>query len=152
MQYAIGHRYVGEWTENRKSGFGFMYYSNGAIYEGEWKNDLRQGKGKLTLLPNTSVEESYDGDWDNDQWHGKGVYRYRKNEGTVYEGDWVYGIREGQGKLSFADGSFYRGEFKKDQMWGKGIFIDGVTNTQYDGEWRANMRQGLGTTYTVDGG
>lgn len=129
-----------------------MYYSNGSIYEGNWKDDIRQGFGKLTLLPNSPVEESYEGDWDDDHWHGKGKYCYRKCEGTIYEGDWVYGIREGFGTLSYADGSFYRGEFKKDQMWGKGMFVDGVTNTQYDGEWRANMRQGEGTAYTVDAG
>jgi hypothetical protein len=41
----------------------------------------------------------------------------------VYEGDWVHGVREGQGKLSFKDGSFYRGDFVKNQMWGHGIFV-----------------------------
>jgi hypothetical protein len=35
----------------------------------------------------------------------------------------VHGVREGQGKLSFKDGSFYRGDFVKNQMWGHGIFV-----------------------------
>lgn len=41
----------------------------------------------------------------------------------MYEGDWVHGIREGQGKLTFKDGSYYRGDFVKNQMWGHGIFV-----------------------------
>ena len=43
--------------------------------------------------------------------------------GTVYEGDWVHGVREGQGKITFKDGSFYRGDMQKNQMWGHGIFV-----------------------------
>lgn len=43
--------------------------------------------------------------------------------GTVYEGDWVHGVRDGHGKISFKDGSFYKGEMQKNQMWGHGIFV-----------------------------
>jgi hypothetical protein len=67
----------------------------------------------------------------------------------VYSGDWVRGRRHGRGKLSFLDGSFYRGEFRDDQMWGKGIYVDATDGTQYDGEWYKNMRQGFGTL--IDG-
>jgi hypothetical protein len=70
--------------------------------------------------------------------------------GTVYEGDWVHGVREGRGKLSFKDGSYYRGEMQKNQMWGHGIYV-GADNSQYDGEWRANVRQGTGTALYSDG-
>jgi hypothetical protein len=38
----------------------------------------------------------------------------------------VHGVREGHGKITFKDGSFYRGEMQKNQMWGHGIFV---------GEW-----------------
>jgi hypothetical protein len=30
-------------------------------------------------------------------------------------------------------------------------FLTGSDNTQYDGEWRANMRQGIGTALYEDG-
>lgn len=43
--------------------------------------------------------------------------------GTVYEGDWVRGVREGHGKITFKDGSYYRGDMQKNQMWGHGIFV-----------------------------
>lgn len=146
----MNFRYVGDWVNNEKHGQGVMYYANGAIYEGQFQHDIRQGFGKLTLVPNSPVEESYEGEWDQDQWHGKGKYTYRKIEGTVYDGDWVYGVRQGYGVLSYKDGSYYRGEFRQNQMWGKGVYV-GSDYTQYDGDWRANMRQGFGTSIEPDG-
>ena len=56
----------------------------------------------------------------------------------------------GSGKISYKDGSYYRGDMQKNQMWGHGIYV-GSDNTQYDGEWRANMRQGVGTALYSDG-
>jgi hypothetical protein len=34
----------------------------------------------------------------------KGKYIYREDDGTVYEGDWLRGIRHGKGKITFKDG------------------------------------------------
>lgn len=59
--------------------------------------------------------------------------QYRKDEGTVYEGQWSRGVRQGKGTITYKDGSFYRGDFSKDQMWGRGVFV-GSDGTQYDGE------------------
>ena len=43
--------------------------------------------------------------------------------GIVYSGSWIKGQRHGQGKLLWADGTFYKGEFKDDKCAGKGDFI-----------------------------
>lgn len=148
-------RYVGMWSNNKKNGPGIFYYSSGAVYQGNFLNDLRHGKGKIVFHGGSSIEESYEGDWVEDGWHGHGIYRYRNDEGTVYEGDWVKGVRHGQGKLTYKDGSFYKGEFQNNQMWGRGIYVgnssSGEGNVQYEGEWRANMRQGQGTSLLEDG-
>jgi hypothetical protein len=34
----------------------------------------------------------------------------------VYEGDWMRGVREGHGKISYKDGSFYRGHMQNNQV------------------------------------
>jgi hypothetical protein len=69
------------------------------------------------------------------------------------------------GLLTFKDKSYYRGDFKMEHMsgrggvacslfvlgictdsysWYPGVFV-GADGTQYDGDWRNNMRQGIGT-------
>ena len=40
-------RYVGEWKEGKRNGYGKFYYSNGNIYEGYWKNNSKDGFGIL---------------------------------------------------------------------------------------------------------
>jgi hypothetical protein len=88
MKYALGHRYVGHWLNNKKHGYGVFYYAAGHIYDGYWHGtsphlihgyfvnafrdvgDIRHGKGKMTFMPDTPLEESYEGDWVDDKKHG----------------------------------------------------------------------------------
>jgi hypothetical protein len=37
----------------------------------------------------------------------------------------VNGVKEGHGKLIYADGAYYEGEFKNDRMEGKGTLFYG---------------------------
>uniref|UniRef100_A0A3P8X1W0 Junctophilin 1b n=1 Tax=Cynoglossus semilaevis TaxID=244447 RepID=A0A3P8X1W0_CYNSE len=48
--------YMGEWKNDKRSGFGVSERSNGMKYEGEWLNNKRHGYG-CTLFPNGSKEE-----------------------------------------------------------------------------------------------
>ena len=132
MVYAAGHRYVGEWLDGKKHGKGRFFYAQGHNYEGDFVAERRHGKGVMTYLPGTVIEESYNGDWADDMKHGYGVYKYRADEGTVYEGEWALDGREGKGKISYLDGSYYRGDIHKEMMWGKGVYV-GSDGTQYDG-------------------
>lgn len=36
--YKDGNQYVGHYWEDRKEGYGELYYSNGDIYKGYWKD------------------------------------------------------------------------------------------------------------------
>lgn len=72
-------------------------------------------------------------------------------EAWYYEGDWENNLRHGHGTLVFTDHSYYRGEFQRDQLWGKGVYVHVLDQTQYEGMWRANMRHGLGTSLEPDG-
>ena len=47
MNYAVGHRYIGEWKNGKKDGFGKLYYNDGNLYIGCWDSDQRHGKGKF---------------------------------------------------------------------------------------------------------
>lgn len=60
----------------------------------------------------------YSGDWKKDAPHGKGILL---GKDVVYQGDWVYGKKEGEGYISYPDDDSYRGSFKNDVRHGKGI-------------------------------
>ena len=43
-------------------------------------------------------------------------------DGAKYEGNYLDGKKEGQGKLTFADGSFYQGELRQNEICGMGRY------------------------------
>ena len=64
--------------------------------------------------------------------------------GAVYEGELsIRGVAAGRGKLTFASGDVYEGEFKGRRMdgYGRMIYIDGDT---YEGEWKCDEHHGKG--------
>ena len=71
--------------------------------------------------------------------HGKGLYKWP--DGNQYEGDYIYGIKEGFGEFKWADGRVYKGPFKKGKQHGNGkLTVNGTTfdavfeNGKYMGE------------------
>lgn len=48
----------------------------------------------------------------------------------------------GEGSKTWTNGSSYSGAFVDGEMHGHGVFID-VDNSQYEGEWRNNRRNGI---------
>ena len=51
--------------------------------------------------------------------HGKGIIYY-ENGNIFYEGDFVNGKREGNGKCFSENGDYYRGQWFNDKPHGKG--------------------------------
>uniref|UniRef100_A0A803Y5S9 Junctophilin 1 n=1 Tax=Meleagris gallopavo TaxID=9103 RepID=A0A803Y5S9_MELGA len=47
---------MGEWKNDKRSGFGVSERSNGMKYEGEWLNNRRHGYG-CTMFPDGTKEE-----------------------------------------------------------------------------------------------
>lgn len=65
--------------------------------------------------------------------HGDGEYRLKEDE-VIYIGEWNYGLREGQGVLTFRSGAKYEGHFMKGLKNGKGRMTYPSLN-YYDGSW-----------------
>ena len=67
-----------------------------------------------------------------------------------YEGMWLNGLPNGQGKLSTPDMVMYEGNFRNDAYDGFGTYYypDGARHV---GTFRNNNRQGPGTEYAADG-
>ena len=80
--------------------------------------------------------------------NGKGKYTFP--DGTYYEGDWIDGSIEGKGKRTYTDGSYYEGEFKDGIRNGKGKYTF-PSGTYYEGEWINNKKEGKGKETCTDG-
>ena len=69
MVFADGARYEGEWEQDKRDGYGTMYFqsgdgfTDGAYYTGYWSNNKRSGQGTLTW----STGHKYEGTWENDR-------------------------------------------------------------------------------------
>ena len=54
--------------------------------------------------------------------NGYGRYTYASN-GQVYEGEFVNGVKRGQGKIIYPDGKIYEGKFVNGVPQGQGVII-----------------------------
>ncbi|OXB84932.1 UNVERIFIED_CONTAM: hypothetical protein H355_016054, partial [Colinus virginianus] len=84
MFYGSGERYEGEWSSGLRSGWGRMCYRDGSVYEGQWEADRPDGQGMLRL-PNNN---RYEGGWKDGKKHGPGRFFYL-DKGQLLEGIWV---------------------------------------------------------------
>ena len=135
--------YEGEWLDDKKNGKGSIIYDNGDVYDGEWKKDNIYGKGTFTSDKGNIV---YKGIWKNEQ-DGQGTIEYITNfmgqqQMDIYEGTWKKLIKDGKGKMTYANKHIYIGAWKEDVRHGLGqmYYPIGV----YDGNWENNKRHGNG--------
>ena len=103
--WASGEKYEGEWKNGKRNGVGTYTYSNGFKYVGEWKDDYIQGKGTLT-----SLNGEFNGLFNNGIPY-KGIFTAL--DGALVEGYWT-NKKRGYGRITFADGSVYLGEWNSD--------------------------------------
>ncbi len=62
-----GHKYVGEWKDDKRHGQGTLTSPNGDKYVGEWKDGKRNGQGTFTWANGNK----YVGEWeDGKRWEG----------------------------------------------------------------------------------
>lgn len=105
--------YIGSFRGNKRDGFGEMTWGQGKseaeTFKGFWHNDMRV-KGVLTMADGSE----YDGFWKNDTMHGKGKFTFKADKkgekGIIYEGIFVNGIQEREGKLHLPNGDTYIGQ------------------------------------------
>lgn len=132
-----GHRYEGEWSNDKMHGEGVFVHATGVRYEGQWINGKQHGFGTLTF-PSGAM---YVGGWEDGLRHGKGVML--SVNGGKYDGDFVRGMQHGKGILLWANGNKYEGDFRNNQGHGMGKFeyADGVT---FEGEFAYGRFHGHG--------
>ena len=114
-------------------------------YEGEMHQNMFHGAGKLEL-PNG---DQYNGNFVDGSFHAQGEYLW-VNDGSSYCGEWCNGSMDGEGMMSKAGGTTYKGQFSANQAHGHGqqTFANG---DQYVGEWENSCMQGAGVCTWANG-
>jgi hypothetical protein len=142
--WSNGDKFVGEYKNHRRNGFGTFTSANGESYVGEFKDDKFNGQGTYT----GANGEKYVGEFMDDKFSGQGTYTFP--DGEKYVGEFKDDKRHGQGTSIFPSGNKYVGEFKDDKKNGQGTytFADGG---KYVGEFKDDNKSGQGTLIFGDG-
>jgi hypothetical protein len=125
-------RYDGEFKNGKPNGNGVLDFGGGDKYEGEFKDGVEHGKGLLfkqnkvqevTYVNGKIVKEQQplviggnaikvEGCLTGDCYNGYGEIKF--TSGSVYKGNFEYGLRSGNGTFYFASGNILKGNFKND--------------------------------------
>ena len=90
----------------------------------------------------TVSKVGYEGSRDsNGKMSGKGIYRW--DDGDVYDGEYLDGLRHGLGVERFASGTIYEGEFRASKKSGHGIFRY-ANGDVYEGGYLNDLMSGYG--------
>lgn len=90
----------------------------------------------------------YLGQWKYGMKHGLGKQMW--GDGSFYEGDWVNNMACGKGRLIHSDGDYYEGDWKDDKANGIGIY-DHMEGAKYEGGWEEDKQHGYGEECWPDG-
>ena len=63
-----------------------------------------------------------------------GVGKFTKENGDVYECEWVDDLPHGFGKITYKSRARYAGELAEGHIHGKGLFVY-TDGSSYEGEW-----------------
>ena len=122
---------------NKRCGIGELIYKSGAQKYGTWYNNEFIGWNRL--IDSNGV--LFIGLFLKNELNGKGI-KYNKEKNLLYKGDFVNGLRDGNG-IDESDTATYEGQFYKDKKCGKGkiVFKSGDT---YEGGFENNKFNGEG--------
>jgi hypothetical protein len=138
--YGPNDFFYGEFVDSKKHGSGCHLYSNGFVYVGEYSDDK---KINGVVIEHASGEDIYRGDWHEDNYGGTGKLR-NPFQNSTYEGEFVRGLFDGLGKLTWSTGDYYEGSFKQGRMHGPGTLVL-VGQGTYSGNFNAGTFHGRGS-------
>ncbi|HEX3036090.1 MAG TPA: peptidylprolyl isomerase, partial [Thermodesulfobacteriota bacterium] len=90
----------------------------------------------------------YEGELKNDRFEGNGTMTW--SDGSKYVGEWKDDQRHGEGTMTWSDGTKYVGEWKNDEREGKGI-LTFANGDKYEGEFKDDEMHGKGAFTHAEG-
>lgn len=94
-----------------------------------------------THVEQYGMDGQYEGDFMHGMRHGRGRYEFR---GEIYNGEWKWDQRHGEGELKCTDGSTIKGSFQNGKPHGMATVVDKNGAQIYEGEFKDGKRDGLG--------
>jgi hypothetical protein len=141
MDYGAGEKFVGNFKNGQEDGDGVLYkknvptnvtYSNG-------KAKIREVQvvigGNAPTVPGCIQGDCY---------NGFGIVKF--DSGNRYEGNFVNGIKSGEGKFYFAQGNVFSGNFK-DNIYTNGVFKYAQEQITFEGNYNSDGTPKSGDYY-----
>ncbi|CAI2370797.1 unnamed protein product [Moneuplotes crassus] len=141
-KWVSSSRYIGDWKENTKEGFGIQIYKNKDKYEGLWANNMRHGQGTYWRNEAGKLKREYTGDWFEDKKHGRGTFFYKN--GDRYDGFWVNGKPQGEGRIIYESQDIYEGQWHEGKKSGYGVLVK-KNGDHFEGHWVNDKKEGQGS-------
>ena len=149
-----GTTYAGAFKDGLPDGVGSFFHGDrhDIGYQGEIKSGLANGIG--AEINSYTGQASYYGGYFEDKHHGKGrsVTGGGSTPLTIYEGDYVYGARSGQGTLTVEKNYTYVGGFKGSKFDGHGVYtperLPGGVVAVKEGMWQDGNLLKAGEEYS----
>ena len=119
---------------------------DGKYYTNQIKNNLQNGKG---IIYYSNGKILYEGDFINGKYEGNGKYFYENGE--YYIGQFKNGLKNGKGTEYYSNRKIkYEGDYINDKAEGNGKYI--LENGEYYiGQWKNDLPNGKGKKYYPDG-
>ena len=121
-------------------------FNNGEIYKGFWNTKNQRDGFGININPDGEI---YAGLWNQDQIGDYGAFF--DSEGNYYNGKLINGKGNGQGEMLIFNKMKYKGEFIDDIPNGKGVLINLMDGSEYNGDVKNGKKEGRGILKFKDG-
>jgi hypothetical protein len=141
--------YEGEFIGFEPEGKGSYFWRESNEYHGEFKDGKKHGLGKYIQKEYLNMGKdpiTIEGNFENGEPSGKCLAVYAN--GTVYDGEFVNGERQGFGICKYKDG---KGKNYDGSDYIFGNDYQGEEGFTYEGEWYQNKRHGKGKLKDAEG-
>jgi hypothetical protein len=142
MDYGGGEKFVGNFKDGQEDGDGILYKKN-VPQPVTYTN----GKVKIKTSPGVVIGGNAPtilGCVQGDCYNGFGIVKFES--GNRYEGNFIYGIKSGEGKFYFASGNVFSGNFK-DDVYTNGVFNYSKEMVSFTGDYNADGTPKSGDYY-----
>lgn len=149
MIYASGVRYIGEFRNSRREGWGSCIFQDGSKYEGNWINDFPEGAG-IKTFPSGKEQKGY---WKrgNLEREDQTLVLDQNRRIGILKSDCISGnCTNGNGIFLFPNGDIYVGDFVNGKRHGIGVCYY-ENRSEYRGRWMNDLPNGNGTLTLADG-